>query len=527
VIRESIQSVSTLPRSCLVLVAAILCAADAALARQVPPGARPGTSLTILAKEPMPPMPTTVVGTQEFVSLDDVASRFQLTVREDAMAGGITLTGKSGTIVLSLSQGLASAGGRLVSLPSAPIRSGRTWLVPIDLLGRGLPLVQPMGIELRRASHLLLVGDVRVPRVTVRHEAAGAQGRVVVDIIPRADHRVEQDSGRLFVRFDADAIDATIAPVNQPELLTGIRAAETGAALVLELGPRFAAFRASDQPTDTGVRMTIDLMPAGATAPPVTSAAPPPAAPEPPPIVFEQPRSAIRTIVLDPGHGGDETGAKGPAGTLEKDVALGVARQLKGLLEARLGLRVLLTREGDQTVPLDERAAIANNNKADLFVSLHANASVRDSVVGAEVFYLSLDEYGPDARRTAEPLVERVPALGGDREVTLILWEMAQARHLDASARLAAFIEADLRARVAMSARAIQQAPFRVLVGANMPAVLVEMGFITNPDEEKKLASPAYQSVLTQSLFESIVRFRAWLEAGAAAAPPAPRPEVR
>jgi N-acetylmuramoyl-L-alanine amidase len=307
--------------------------------------------------------------------------------------------------------------------------------------------------------------------------------------------------------------------------VTGVRTADSGAALVIELGPRFAAFRASDQPTETGMRMVLDLMPAGGVAPP-TPTPPSPPTPEPPPIVFEQPRSAIRTIVLDPGHGGEETGAKGPGGTLEKDVALGVARQLKALLEARLGVRVLLTRDGDQTVPLDERAAIANNNKADLFVSLHANASVRDSVGGAEVFYLSLDEYGPDARRTAEPLAERVPALGGEREVTLILWEMAQARHLEASARLASFIEADLRARIPMSARAIQQAPFRVLVGANMPAVLVEIGFITNPDEEKKLAAPAYQSVVTQSLFESIVRFRAWLENGAAPAP-LPRNEVR
>jgi N-acetylmuramoyl-L-alanine amidase len=225
--------------------------------------------------------------------------------------------------------------------------------------------------------------------------------------------------------------------------------------------------------------------------------------------------------VLDPGHGGDERGAKGPGGTLEKDVTMAVARQLKALLESRLGVRVLLTRDGDRTVALDERAALANNNKADLFVSLHANASVRASVSGAEVFYLSLDEYAKGDRLAGDETGELLPVVGGgEREVALILWEKAQARHIEDSATFATLVEQELRARVPMSARAIQQAPFRVLVGANMPAVLVEMGFITNPDEEKKLGSGDHQREVVFALYESIVRFRLFLESGRRTAGP-------
>jgi N-acetylmuramoyl-L-alanine amidase len=194
---------------------------------------------------------------------------------------------------------------------------------------------------------------------------------------------------------------------------------------------------------------------------------------------------------------------------LEKNVTMATARRLKAALEGRLGVRVLLTRDGDQTVPLDQRAALANNNKADLFLSLHANASVRPNVTGAEVFFLSLSDYGDEAERAAHGAAEMLPVLGGgNRDIEVVLWEMAQARHIEQSAVFARTVEAALRERVAMSPRALQQAPFRVLVGANMPAVLVEMGFLTNPQQEQRLASDDYQNAVVQALVDAIVRYR-------------------
>ena len=232
----------------------------------------------------------------------------------------------------------------------------------------------------------------------------------------------------------------------------------------------------------------------------------------------------MRTIVIDAGHGGAEEGARGPGGTLEKDVTLSVARRLKAALEARLGLRVILTRDRDEAVALDERAAVANNNKADIFLSLHANASVRASAGGAEVFYLSLADYGDEAQRVAQGEGEALPVFGGGtRDIEVILWEMAQARYIEQSALLARMIESGLRARVPMSPRAIQQAPFRVLVGANMPAVLVEMGFISNPEQEKQLASDTFQSTLVQALVDSVVAFRNSRAERTEAAPATPR----
>ncbi|MCY4077448.1 MAG: N-acetylmuramoyl-L-alanine amidase [Acidobacteria bacterium] len=216
---------------------------------------------------------------------------------------------------------------------------------------------------------------------------------------------------------------------------------------------------------------------------------------------------------MDAGHGGADEGARGSDGTLEKDVTLGVARRLRAAIEARLGARVILTRTGDTLVPIDERAAVANNNKADLFISLHANSSLSRTRRGAEVFYLSIAEYGAEAREVAEreaPLLSVVG--GGAREIDIVEWEMAQARHVDRSARLAELVEDELRQRVPMSPRAIQQAPFRVLVGANMPAVLVEMGFISNPAQEVELTAAAFQNEVVDALIGAVLRFRDYLE---------------
>jgi N-acetylmuramoyl-L-alanine amidase len=220
------------------------------------------------------------------------------------------------------------------------------------------------------------------------------------------------------------------------------------------------------------------------------------------------PRRAIRAIAIDAGHGGDDIGTRGPEGALEKDVTLAVARRLRNRIESELGLRVVLTRTGDSTVSLDERAAIANNDRADLFISLHANASVRETATGAEVFYLSLAEYGDEAR-DAGFTGQLVPTVGGGtRVLDIVPWEMAQLRHVDQSARWAETVADELSLRVPMSPRGLQQAPFRVLVGANMPAVVLEMGFISNPDQEAQLTSTTFQSSIVSGLLRSIIRYR-------------------
>lgn len=440
-------------------------------------------------------------------AVDDLARVFAFTTREDTIAGGLTIAVRGHTIVLSPGQELASVGGRLVSLPAPPVRDGRAWFVPVDFVNRALAPVAGARIELRKPSRLVIVGDIRVPRIAGRIDPQGPAARLTLDVAPATPHTVTHEGTRLVLRFEADALDAALPATTAPELIQNVRA-EGNAAVVVDLGPRFTSFKTSDLPADRGaVRIVVDVVGAttdpGQPAPPVT----PPQ--EAPPLLELAPTTGLRSVVIDAGHGGPEEGARGPGGSTEKHVTLSVARRLKAALEGRLGVRVILTRDGDGAVGLDQRASVANNNKADLFISLHTNASVRPSAAGAEVFYLSLDEYGEEALRAAAAPGETLPVFGGGtRDIDVVPWRLAQARHIQDSAALARAIEASLRARVPMSPRALQQAPFRVLVGANMPAVLVEMGFMTNPLQEKQLSSDEYQNAVAQSLVDAIVQFR-------------------
>jgi N-acetylmuramoyl-L-alanine amidase len=491
-------------RLCSAAALVLLALFHSASAAQPPASATP---YTVVSREGRRPLAARTMSGQEMFALDDLARLFNVVVREDAAAGGLTVTAGTETIVLSAGQSLASLNGRLISLPAPPVREGRTWYVPVDFVSRAL--APALGrVDLRKPSRLIIVGDIRAPRVVGRMEALGSLARLTLDIAPATQHNVVQEGTKLTVRFEADMLDAALPASTLPDLVANVRPGDGPATIAIDLGPRFASFRTTDTPGDRGTsRLVIDVM-AQTTE---TPAAPAPTAPAPemPPLIDLAPSGGLRAIVIDAGHGGDENGAKGLNGALEKQITLNVARRLKAALEGRLGVRVILTRDGDTTVGLDERAAIANNNKADLFVSLHANAAPRTATAGAEVFYLSLDEYGDAAERVAHTDSDPLPVFGGGtRDIELIPWDMAQGRYIKDSAALAQTVEASLRQRVPMSARPIQQAPFRVLVGANMPAVLVEMGFVTNPAQEKQLQSDDFQNLIVQALVESITRFR-------------------
>ena len=305
---------------------------------QAPPSPAP---YSVVSREGRRPLTARTIGTQEMVALDELAKLFDLTLREDTLAGGLTVTARSQTIVLTPGQSLASVGGRLISLPAAPVREGRSWFVPVDFISRALAPSLNTRIEVRRPSRLILVGDIRVPRITGTSELVGPLARIVLEIAPQTPHSVAQEGQRLVIKFEADGLDATLPAVSTLDLIQGIRS--EGATIVIDLGTRFGSYRSSDVPGERGAgRIILDVIALTTTPPPAPGAQPPlptvppssPTAPEPPlPDLIPSP--GIRTIVVDAGHGGDEEGARGPVGTLEKHVTLSVARKLKAALEAQ------------------------------------------------------------------------------------------------------------------------------------------------------------------------------------------------
>lgn len=470
-----------------------------------------GSPLTLLSREGRRSIPVTVVGDQELVALDDLASTFQLTISQEA--GSVTVSYRGRNILLTPNQTLASVERRLVSLPAPLTRSGNRWLVPLEFISRALGLIYETRLDLRRPSRLVVVGDLRVPRITAAVENSAAATRFTFDVTPPAQNAISQETGRLIVRFEADALDVTLPPGTAQGLVQGLRLVDPSS-IVIDLGPRYASFRASNQTTGNTARLVLDVL-----AAPVETANPPtpPTTPSEPPAsdlpVFGQQTAAIRTIAIDAGHGGDDVGARGESGSVEKDLTLAAARRVKAALEARLGIRVLMTREDDRTIPLNERISLANNNKADIFISLHANASPVPTAAGATIYVAG---FGDQSQAKATLAPERVPVFGGgSRDIELVLWDFAQIRHIDQSAELARILEETMRERGTLEVRPMERAPFRVLESANMPAVLVEMGFLSNPAQEKLLSGAAFQAAFAQGVLDAIVRFRGHLAATA------------
>jgi N-acetylmuramoyl-L-alanine amidase len=253
------------------------------------------------------------------------------------------------------------------------------------------------------------------------------------------------------------------------------------------------------------------------------------------PIALPEAALPALTIVIDPGHGGAETGAVGPGGLQEKDVTLQIAKRLAATLPRVLSCRIVLTRDSDTAIPLDDRTAVANHEKADLFLSVHANSSRAPGARGSESYYLSLEASDKLSQEIASR--ENQPALSGgpgsapagaarNPDLDFILWDLAQTAHLKESSELAEATQEELNVLSGTENRGVKQAPFRVLVGATMPAVLVETAFISNAEDEKKLGSPAFQQSVADAVARAISRFFERRKAGGAARTPATTPNA-
>lgn len=219
---------------------------------------------------------------------------------------------------------------------------------------------------------------------------------------------------------------------------------------------------------------------------------------------------ANKIIVIDPGHGGKDRGARGTKGLTEKEVVLDISLKLKKIIEKNLGYKVILTRDGDTYVSLKERTAIANSNNADLFVSIHANASKRKNVSGIETYYLDFAK-SDQALETATRENE-TPFLNIRDDVQYILADMVANTKMNESSQFAGIVQNSLIKGLQKKYHRVRNlkakgGPFYVLYGANMPSILVETSFISNPAEEKRLKSKKYRESLAYYILKGIERY--------------------
>jgi N-acetylmuramoyl-L-alanine amidase len=251
------------------------------------------------------------------------------------------------------------------------------------------------------------------------------------------------------------------------------------------------------------MRTVLAVALAGAAAAASAAAAPAavPASPE-----------RFTTVVVDAGHGGEDHGARGPKGLLEKDLVLDLARRLAARLAAQ-GLTIVMTRDADRFVSLDERTRHANDAGADLFVSIHANASKLRDVAGIETFFASPEATDEAARALAQAenlaFGEAAVRMAEGDPVRAILGDLLATAHLADAQEFARLAQRRMATAEASRSRGVKQAPFVVLMGVHAPAVLVEVGFLTNAREEGRLASAAERERLVKGLADAVATFRA------------------
>ena len=319
----------------------------------------------------------------------------------------------------------------------------------------------------------------------------------------------------------------TLAPVAayQHRLVFDLYPMREADPLMSLLGERAASEKQAAQALEDALGeliARIDKPSAAASAPP---AVPPPAVPviTPAAAAASAPESSpaerqrinrLTIVALDPGHGGEDPGAIGPTGLREKDVVLSIALQLRDKLATVPGMRVLLTRDGDYFVPLQERVRKARRVQADLFISIHADAFYRPEARGASVFALS--ERGASSSAAARWMAERENAadqVGGlnvatkDAQLMRTLLDMSTTAQIKDSLKLGAGILANIGRVGTLHKRQVEQASFAVLKAPDIPSILVETAFISNPEEEDKLRDPEYRRKLVNALATGITRW--------------------
>jgi len=234
------------------------------------------------------------------------------------------------------------------------------------------------------------------------------------------------------------------------------------------------------------------------------------------PAKTQPPRSEIArlvTVVIDPGHGGEDPGAIGRRGSMEKHVTLAIARRLKTLIDAAPNMRALLTRDGDYFIPLHDRVAKARRVNADLFVSVHADAFVKPTARGSSVFVLSENGASSSAARWLANRENAADRIGGvnlaarDPQLARTLLDLSQTATLNDSLKLGRAVLGEIGGINALHKAQVEQAGFAVLKAPDIPSILVETAFISNPDEERRLTDDAYQHRMAAALLAGMKNY--------------------
>lgn len=434
-----------------------------------------------------------------YVSLDRLARLLKLKGTWSEKSRTATLKVDSKTVSLTRDRTQVLVGGKPLTLGAPPRILSGGWVVPEEFLARVLPRLYP-SVKVAEAEIRPPVKPARaaVTLEDLRFRSYPSFTRVVLEASGPFAHQIEDGKGEVRVRLSGLSLPGPQVEEVGDGLVKEIRVAPAGRDAELSVSLEGARGEIKALTLQDPYRLVLDIH----------SARPAPAR-----GALGGPGEALRRIVLDAGHGGFDPGAVGPGGLQEKDVVLDVTRRVARLVEEGLGIKVALTRTGDYFVPLRDRTQFANKERAQLFVSIHANAH-RDLVSeGVETYFLSSEATDNEARQVAalENGVIRLETGNSQSRMDIlktILWDLAQSEFQEESSHLAETVQDSVTRSLRIANRGVKQAGFYVLGGAAMPAILVEIGFVTNKKEERRLMDAQYRERVARAIYAGIAEYK-------------------
>lgn len=438
-------------------------------------------------------LPYTLTLTGDLFALQPLVARLggTLTVGPLGQSHELDLFGTR--VLIGPDSGVMTVGDQIVPLSRTPLKDLNGLMVPLDFVRRTWGEYAGFSFSWSRAERVLRVERRPSRELETSLDLVPIAGvtTLVMRFVDDPNHRFELTEDGFEIVFPGDRLVLRGAMPRPAELVEEVLLFEDRVQVRLAEGSSAAEPYAVER--GSRIQLITDI----ARGRPQPKVAARPALP--------RRNSGELRIVVDPGHGGEEVGAVGGNGTLEKDLTLRLARQLQRVLEARLPVRVLLTRDRDIEVDHEARTALANQNDAALFISLHLNSVPGGGGVGAETYFLDLEASDRDAAESAR--LENASGGGDESPVELMLWDLAQSKHMQESQAFARLVQRELNEALGLRDRGVKQAPFRVLLGASMPAVLVEFGFLSNPEEEAKLQRADYQAELVRAVSRAVQEF--------------------
>ena len=407
-----------------------------------------------------------------------------------------TLTIRSGNsrLLMTKNSALVSYNDQILLLPSPILREDGRWLAPIEFLTIGLTRLTGTEYRYRAGAPRIYAENVDAPELEMNAQTLGPITRLTLRCSVPLNVELKRDDQRAIL-----AIDRSVDPVRErldhrDRMVRSVvfDDSDGNAKIVLDTTRDVTDMRLTA--ADSNRVYFLDLF---TKREPVTEAVPPPALPAAPaarPDVIPAERK-VRVVVIDPGHGGMDTGAKSAA-IAEKDFTLALARKLRSALQTRLGTTVLLTRDSDVALDNEARSAVANNNQANLFISVHAGYSTNKTDAGSSVFVMK-ENFG-EGFTTAS-------ATGRDQ--LFLPWYLGYRIHQQASVSAATFLQEALSKAIPGSKFAVRTAPLAVLSSATMPSLLLEMGNLNNPMNAQTLTDASFQSRLADTIAAAVQRF--------------------